>query len=93
MADRPIVVCGKELARDLELLLLESRPDLALLDRVSLTSRRPRDNTLVLTVQEHGANTPVVAHTHSNLLDVRSQLLANVGDFVDERDFGRQEGV
>ena len=43
--------------------------------------------------QERGADALVEAHPASHLADVGADLLADVGDLVDEGDLGRQEGV
>ena len=43
--------------------------------------------------QEGGADPLVQAHAAGDLADVGADLLADVGDLVDEGDLGRQEGV
>ena len=43
--------------------------------------------------QEGGADPLVEAHAAGDLADVGADLLADVGDLVDEGDLGRQEGV
>ena len=44
-------------------------------------------------VQEVRADAPVEAHARGHDAHVGADLLADVGDLVDERDLGRQEGV
>ena len=44
-------------------------------------------------LQELRADAGVEAHAASDLVDVGADALADVGDLVDERDLGRQEGV
>ena len=43
--------------------------------------------------QERGADALVEAHAAGHLADVGADLLADIGDLVDERDLGCQEGV
>ena len=43
--------------------------------------------------EEEGANARVVAHPNGNLFHIRAEFFADVGNFVDERNFCRQKRV
>ncbi len=44
-------------------------------------------------VQEIRADPGVVAHPAGDFFDIRAQRLADIGDLIDERDLGREEGI